>query len=1106
MINFHSEKPADQDLFPGGSHEKVAAAMQSYIATPNSSKVIGLDGEFGSGKSSILEMLGSKLKATDDKYRVWFFDCEQNYQGSIKSNFIELFTEELLKDVHPVSKEAAALIQSRDIALGREFEYSKKTTSNVSVWALLLLASLFFSSSAFKDLSKIVTPAPEVSAGLLWANWLALASPAIVLLLAWVFNRGKDIGGGKKWSLLSLFKGSTHDYINEKIEVSKEVTPLDLKRTLIEQLKRVAKQKYVVILDNLDRLPKESLRSVWSDLEIFTSVASAENLTVVVPFCSTKVAAYLGADADRKYDSRDFIAKKFPVVFRAPPVITSGWKDGFRQMWHHTFSSAHASVIEHCAQLLHRHSPMANGLVTPRLQKKFINDIATTSLVVGDHINLICIAAHLLLCRYNEFPVEEVLRNQGLSDDYQASAELDEAGVAKVAQTNALLNTVIGQDMNAGWQIQILQVHFLTTSEIAVAELLDEPLREAIEAAEGDKLFSLSSLFGFADAFKRLIATRLPLEDLLPTIHAAHAKHGGNWANETMQLINDAKLPLLTENTRGSADFYEAVGYCITVGFNAASMDEHGQELRASIEKVISKPYDASTFGQLRGALVECDRYLGAVGKKFDSIVIADAQYTMHLLSLIETLKIIRPDHFILRKEKIETAYHQLVSTESHPLDMVPLEAGRVIPAANWAFSSIRLGKGLSGGISATDILITTKLCSSGADAAIISLALAETIDQSVLTTVVSLLTDEASDIVRTVAAVVYIRNEDAASLVAISGLEEVIKSELFKSLCNATLEASEIFTLLLTEAVEVVSPYLANLISKNGVTSLSVNWVLKNFTVLKDAVEPHGLRMKELLAWFNDWDTEKYASEPQIMDPTLVEEILATPEGQYKLFKQGLFKFLDSSERSEDGWKALIVEASPQVLSIVHALADKSVPLARAEVMGNAIVAILADYVHGDDSFELNASVLEMISALLNALDQQLRHVIGGHLRALFYSDPKDVGKLFEVITNYGHLILDIQPANNDEATRLIRLLDYLGRYPEATQRAAAYMDERADQLSRYKYSDNLREGMASVVTKLENLTPLIFRKFARKSWFANLFKSKSDEVSDEQGEGVKE
>ncbi|MHC8366895.1 P-loop NTPase fold protein [Pseudomonas sp. ZT5P21] len=298
--------------------------------------------------------------------------------------------------------------------------------------------------------------------------------PVLILLAAKVWHWRVDVGG-QRWSLLSLLKGSSDDHINEKIEVGKEVTPLDLKRTLLEQLKVVEDKHFVIILDNLDRLPKDSLRSVWSDLEIFIAVAAeAANLTVIVPFCSTKVAEYLKADGDRRYDAKDFIAKKFPVVFRAPPVITSGWKDGFRQLWSHTFPAAGQSLIEQSAQLLQRHSPMANNLVTPRLQKKFINDIATTALVVGDQISLLAIAAHLLLCKYAELSLPEILRTDGFSEKYEK--ELGTSLAELIGDTKAILSAFLGDTMETGWQIQFLQIHYLTTGNIALAELLDTPL------------------------------------------------------------------------------------------------------------------------------------------------------------------------------------------------------------------------------------------------------------------------------------------------------------------------------------------------------------------------------------------------------------------------------------------------------------------------------------------------------------------------------------------------------------------------------------------------------------------------------------------------------
>lgn len=437
LINFHTEHPATQDVFPGGSHDKVASAIHGHLLSNGPSKVVGLDGEFGSGKSSILSMLKAKLTVADSDFRVWFFDCEQNYQGSTKSNFIELFTDEVLKEVPHVSRAAETLKASRDRALGRLFEYNKRTTSRVSAWALALVASLFFAATSFRELfalsrsshAAITGTSPETTAltstlqdpfwWLIAVHLFSLLSPVLILGAAKFCHRKVQVGA-QKWSLLSLFKGSSDDHIEEKIEVGKEVTPLDLKKTLLEQLKVVEDKRFVIILDNLDRLPKDSLRSVWSDLEIFIEVATkAANLTVIVPFCSNKVAEYLKADGDRRYDARDFIAKKFPVVFRSPPVITSGWKDGFRQLWNHSFPNVDGNVIEQCAQLLQRHSPMANNLVTPRLQKKFINDIATTALVVGEEISLLAIASHLLLCKYSDLSLVEILRTDGFSETYQ---------------------------------------------------------------------------------------------------------------------------------------------------------------------------------------------------------------------------------------------------------------------------------------------------------------------------------------------------------------------------------------------------------------------------------------------------------------------------------------------------------------------------------------------------------------------------------------------------------------------------------------------------------------------------------------------------------------
>ncbi|HBE6754457.1 TPA: hypothetical protein KML76_005065, partial [Escherichia coli] len=60
-LRLQTESPAEKDLFRGGSHEKVAENMAQVIRTPDVN-IIGLEGELGSGKSTILKFLQKKLE------------------------------------------------------------------------------------------------------------------------------------------------------------------------------------------------------------------------------------------------------------------------------------------------------------------------------------------------------------------------------------------------------------------------------------------------------------------------------------------------------------------------------------------------------------------------------------------------------------------------------------------------------------------------------------------------------------------------------------------------------------------------------------------------------------------------------------------------------------------------------------------------------------------------------------------------------------------------------------------------------------------------------------------------------------------------------------
>jgi len=1126
LINFHTEHPASKDVFPGGSHDKVASAIHGHLLSATPSKVVGLDGEFGSGKSSILNMLKVKLTAGDPDFRVWFFDCEQNYQGSTKSNFIELFTDEVLQEVHHVSNAAAALKASRDRALGRLFEYTKKTNSRVSAWALGVIASLFFAATSFREIfaltrsarSATTSPAPEgawlpdflqgTSSGLIAVHAISLLSPILILGIAKLWHWNTKVGD-ENWSLLSLFKGSSDDRIEEKIEVGKEVTPLDLKRTLLEQLKVVEGKRFVIILDNLDRLPKDSLRSVWSDLEIFIAVAAeATNLTVIVPFCSTKVAEYLKADGDRRYDSKDFIAKKFPVVFRSPPVITSGWKDGFRQLWNHTFPGDGGSIIEQSAQLLQRHSPMANNLVTPRLQKKFINDIATTALVVGDDISLLAIAGHLLLCKYAEFSLVELLRTDGFTAAYVE--ELEKAQTAQielVKDTQALLSAALGDSMETGWQIQFLQIHYLTSGDIAIAELLDTPLVEAFASNDHEGLARLTPLFGFSDAIKRLIAKRPVLASLLPTISQAHQDNQGEWIAPLLDVINTAQLELFSETHTGSEKFYEAVRYCKTHGLNGRLLEGYGSRLKAELMSVLNSSFDQEQLEPAWELMHEYDLYLEAQGLEFEEVVVKKAEHLMHLLPDMSLLRVINAKSFSYASSGLAEAHLQLVSCPDHPLDRVPLPTEAVVPALEWLYADRSLGTGLTGGLSATDAAMLAKFVGAAGEveSAVVGLALAATIDQVISTTVTTLLTNNASPLIKAVAAITYIRQTDAEALAKLDDLEGVIESSVFRALANATLKTGALFELLPDEDVgDSVSSFLAYLVQERRIGALQYGWVVANFSVLIKALAPFGVSESDVATWLTRWDTvvEKGCQDILKADASLIGVVVHAGETVLPVTRAGVLKQITSEERTRDEWVQIISVGAKQHLVLIDAIVEKRLPIPTVAAVIDALIEVLGSLAAGSMSSAWGAKQYAIVDALLKALDAQQRDVIGIRLRSLLFAESVDPDDFVATLARYGHLIPNVQPANPQEVQRIVLFLAYLSRDPDGLPALAKFFDAKAEQIAAFKYSPELRSTMGEAVAKLSMVTPALYKKFAETKGFKRLIQSLKRGARDTESE----
>ena len=89
-----TDLPSENDEFSGGGHQRTANALADTIVQfEGADRAIGLEGNWGSGKSTIVELAKKQLADTDraHKYHVFTFDLWANQTGHFKRSFLEAF-------------------------------------------------------------------------------------------------------------------------------------------------------------------------------------------------------------------------------------------------------------------------------------------------------------------------------------------------------------------------------------------------------------------------------------------------------------------------------------------------------------------------------------------------------------------------------------------------------------------------------------------------------------------------------------------------------------------------------------------------------------------------------------------------------------------------------------------------------------------------------------------------------------------------------------------------------------------------------------------------------------------------------------------------------
>ena len=436
-----SKVPCNDDLFEGGAHRKLAIEISDEIRNDDNCTIIGIDGGWGSGKSNLVGMIQKELSigANGGKYHFFTYDAWGHQTDLQRRTILEELTSDLVKGQMPILNENSWK-DSLENLLAKKKHTSTKTIPAIGIGTIVSLFTI------------LLTPFVTHLASLVSVEWLKQAVLVIPYVAAYGFFGYRHYGKMKDkykqdftWEkCLSEFFLIYKDDIKEetKFETISEKEPSSRQfKEWIHEIDNGLKQNndtvLILVIDNMDRLPKQKVQELWAAIHSCFSEEKYTNIKIIVPFDRLHIRnAFQSENLVRQCDGKDnaitvygddFINKTFYIVYTVPPPILSGWMHYFKDRWKEAFGNS--AIVDYSVLQVY---DMLTKEQSPRKIIAFINQFVTIRNLCDERIEDKYIALYIFgRSKIIENPLEEILNPsylQGLnflySDDENMASNI----------------------------------------------------------------------------------------------------------------------------------------------------------------------------------------------------------------------------------------------------------------------------------------------------------------------------------------------------------------------------------------------------------------------------------------------------------------------------------------------------------------------------------------------------------------------------------------------------------------------------------------------------------------------------------------------------------
>lgn len=407
-FKFLDDSPVTKDEF--GGHARVANSIAEQIESGVPGMTIGLEGTWGSGKSSVIRMLEERWKDRDD-IAVFTFDAWAHEGDPLHRSFLE----ELISFLGDTERKWISREEHSDRIASfakRVQETDTVSSPEVTGWAIAfaiswMLVPLGFAALGLANRDMGVLP-------WLIVGGLLVSAPLVVFVVgAWKKEKIRQLG--------RILTGKHTTHIHSVVSQGIDATSVEFQKAydaILSEVFRIEGRTFVVVVDNLDRIGTKDALKLWATMKPFVESAgsiAAKGLWVIVPYDPDAIDE-LWADGQDDHDglARAFKEKTFQVRYRVALPLVSRWEEYFKDCVKEAFPEEEEDV-RHAAYHIFRIQGLPaykRGTPTPREMKLFINRMVALAQQHSGDVPLPEIAMYVA----TELSEPELLKNLAEAD------------------------------------------------------------------------------------------------------------------------------------------------------------------------------------------------------------------------------------------------------------------------------------------------------------------------------------------------------------------------------------------------------------------------------------------------------------------------------------------------------------------------------------------------------------------------------------------------------------------------------------------------------------------------------------------------------------------